>query len=814
MWERTDEGGVDLLDLLAEVADLPPGERRKRLEDSSLSPAARERVERWVALGQGAEGFMADAPPAVVDALARLVRGGGGDRVSPRVDSDVQVRPRVAGYEVKELLGSGGMGRVWRAVQVCTRRDVALKVMSALQFASPGGRLQFDREVRLAARLEHPGIARIYDSGFDGTNYYYAMELVEGVPLDEHVRGRALGMREVVELMAAVCRAVAHAHQNGVIHRDLKPGNILVSADGRPRLLDFGLARALYDADGEVTISMDGGLAGTPAYMSPEQVVGPHDGRLDTRSDVYSLGVILYRLLTGQSPHDLSGSRLEVLHRIGESEVRRPRQLDKRVGAELEAVLLKALARDPAGRYATAAELAAELDRYLRGEPLVARMPSLAYLIGRRLWMHRVRLSIAAAVMGAVAGAGLYASRYLAEQRRRSDEQVQILLVAESAAQSGSWIVARSRYDDAISRGHRQIDVWCKDAYLHLILGERDAYRERCRALLSRADELMDAGEATMVAETCLVAAGAVDDWGTLQRVIDRTYIDPSKRPRMSFWHFLYKGIAAYRLGRWQESLRWFAESRGLSVDPHWESARDYFEAMAYYRSGRRSEAQASFSRGDACYIADPLIVDRHWTNLLLRHLARSEAEAVLGADAPDPGWWTYRPRREPITIPALIQAEDYDEGGEGVGYHDYDGPNFDEGWIYRPGAVDLKSCRLDQGGGLYVASNRPGEWVAYTIEVAQAGTYDFEFRVSQADSGAQFHAEIDGRDLTGPVNVPPTPNWDVFETLTRPGLRLPAGRHVIRIVFDRAAGGTNLGANLNWFRITKPPATGAVPKR
>lgn len=316
--------------------------------------------------------------------------------------------PEIKGYRILGPLGEGGMGTVWRAVQQSTHREVALKVLGWGVLGSQKNRRRFEREVELASRLEHPHIARVYDSGLYESLYYYAMELIEGLPLDEFAEKHGLDQRQTLELVRKVCRAVKYAHQRGVIHRDLKPSNILVTEDGQPHVLDFGLAKGNLEVEATLTISVGGDVLGTPAYMSPEQAAGKVD-RVDTRSDVYSLGVILYRLLTGEPPHDLTGDRQEVLRRIAEKEPRRPREVAKDLDRELEALLLKALAHDPDGRYASASDLADDIGRYLAGEPLSAKAPTVGYFLYKRLRKHRVRVAVAAGVLAALTGMAVLA---------------------------------------------------------------------------------------------------------------------------------------------------------------------------------------------------------------------------------------------------------------------------------------------------------------------------------------------------------------------------------------------------------------------
>jgi len=336
---------------------------------------------------------------------------------------------RLGSYTIMGLLGEGGMGHVYLAEQDRPRRTVALKIMRRGS-VSPALLRRFEHESQMLARLQHPGIAQIYEAATaqtpQGPLPFFAMEYVKGRSLIEHAFALNLSTRDRMSLFVRVCGAVQHAHQNGVIHRDLKPANIIVDNTGQPKVLDFGIARST-DADLATLHTQAGQVIGTVPYMSPEQIAGDPNA-IDTRSDVYALGVILFELLTGRLP-------LAVIDRPM-AEAARMIQFDEPVGigsvdrtlrGDIQTIVGKALEKDRTRRYQSASDLEADIERFLRDEPILARAPSITYQLSKFARRNRAFVGgVCAAVLLLVAGAtatswqAVLATRgqHLAEQRK------------------------------------------------------------------------------------------------------------------------------------------------------------------------------------------------------------------------------------------------------------------------------------------------------------------------------------------------------------------------------------------------------------
>jgi serine/threonine protein kinase len=269
-------------------------------------------------------------------------------------------------FDLISRLGLGGFGTVWKARDRDLDRTVAVKIPRRGQLA-PSEIDQFFREARAAAQLRHPNIVQVHEVGRDGDTLFIVSDLVRGVTLSDWLTGKRLAIKEAAQLCIPIVAALHHAHQQGVVHRDLKPSNIMIDEEGQPHLTDFGLAKREI---GEITMTVDGQILGTPSYMSPEQAAG--EGHwTDRRTDIYSFGVVLFELLVGELPFR-GNAQMQVHQRLTE-DAPDPRKLNNHIPRDLATICWKCLEREPGNRYATAAEVGDELQRFLRGEPIHAR---------------------------------------------------------------------------------------------------------------------------------------------------------------------------------------------------------------------------------------------------------------------------------------------------------------------------------------------------------------------------------------------------------------------------------------------------------
>ncbi len=352
--------------------------------EAGRAPSKEDLVARYPELAEELRGFLRGH-----ENIGRIARP---LRPAPGVQPGPQPGTTFGEYEILEEIARGGMGVVYRARQRSLKRIVALKMLLGGRFASPDALKRFQREVEAAAALEHPHIVPIYEFGEAEGVQYYTMKFLEGGSLAQKREDLGSDPRSAAVILETIARAVHHAHQRGVLHRDLKPANILIDGDGEPQVSDFGLALFLSR---ESSLTGSGDALGTPSYMAPEQAAGRRK-EISTATDVYSLGAILYKLLTGEPPIQADTS-LETLRRVIETEPRSPRSVDPRVPLDLETICLKCLEKHPGRRYGSAEALADDLARYLRGEPILARSTS---AIGRAWrWARR---NPAAVAIGAI----------------------------------------------------------------------------------------------------------------------------------------------------------------------------------------------------------------------------------------------------------------------------------------------------------------------------------------------------------------------------------------------------------------------------
>lgn len=353
------------------------------------------------------------------------------------------------GYELIGEIHRGGQGVVYQAVQLATGADVAIKVMREGPFAGLRDKARFEREVHILAQLEHPNIVTIHDSASAAGCHYFVMDYITGEQLDTYVAIHQLSVNDTLRLFLKVCEAVRAAHLRGVIHRDLKPGNILVDQRGEPRILDFGLSKLttedITDESQWRSMTMTGQFVGSLPWSSPEQADGPPD-HIDLRTDVYSLGVIFYHILTGRFPYPIDVNVRAVLSNILEADPPRPSTLRKGINYEVDTMVLKCLAKERDHRYQSAAELAQDIQRWLRGEAINARPPTLGYYLWVFARRRKIRIAAISAVILLAATAFFWVR---AEAGREEAEQQELTAQIRALNEQGRLDVKDERWEQA-----------------------------------------------------------------------------------------------------------------------------------------------------------------------------------------------------------------------------------------------------------------------------------------------------------------------------------------------------------------------------
>lgn len=419
-------------EIFAEALDLPRGPRTAFIDERCQHDTAlKDQVRELINESEQVDGAFLDP-----NEIRQLTAAGTGLEHAAD-EPTLQPGTQLGAYTIRGVLGIGGMGVVYRAEQDRPHRTVALKVIRR-GLGTRGILKRFEHEAEVLGRLLHPGIAQIYEAGtatVDGREQpFISMELVEGLNLTHYVAKRSPDTNARLAIFASLCDAVNHAHQRGIIHRDLKPGNILVTERGDPKVLDFGVARAVHSDLVVTTLRTNiGQLIGTLAYMSPEQVVGdPAD--IDIRSDVYSLGVILYELLTGRLPHDLGSRSIpEAARIIREDRPTKLSHVSRVFRGDLDTIVSKAIEKELPRRYQSAADLAADIRRYLAGEPIQARQDSAWYLLRRGFKRYRTHAIAALVVLCGLVVFAVYAGIQATRYERLSVSEKNERVAAESA---------------------------------------------------------------------------------------------------------------------------------------------------------------------------------------------------------------------------------------------------------------------------------------------------------------------------------------------------------------------------------------------
>jgi tRNA A-37 threonylcarbamoyl transferase component Bud32 len=488
----------------------PTDHKLRQFQDDQLDPTEAEAIAAHVDSCPECQKTLDQLTPFGDDAAAEPSTNGAAGYTSESAAPPAAQWPTVEGYEILEVLGRGGMGVVYKARQVKAGRPVALKVILAGPHAGPDDLARFRTEATAAAQVAHPGIVTVYEVGEQDGLPFFSLEYCPGGSLKQKLDGKPLPPRPAAELVAALAEALHEAHRQGIVHRDLKPANVLFTADGRPKVADFGLAKKVS----EPGLTASNAVVGTPSYMAPEQVP-TNQGRREPvgpAADVYALGAVLYECLTGRPPFAAT-TPVDTLLLVLTEEPASPRRLLPSVPRDLETICLKCLRKEPTKRYASARELADDLRRFLHGEPIRAR-PTPLWERGWR-WCRnnpwKAGFGGVAAVALVLLGLYLRGEQLAERQRREHAEQVlqaqqevayrEGVALARAAAARGDWRTALELYERLITGAYcpdrQHLEVERLPGFL--AVNDRDRFAQEVTRLTARDDLGPDAARVKLL---------------------------------------------------------------------------------------------------------------------------------------------------------------------------------------------------------------------------------------------------------------------------------------------------------------------------
>jgi tetratricopeptide (TPR) repeat protein/tRNA A-37 threonylcarbamoyl transferase component Bud32 len=533
------------------------------------------------------DGSSAPAPTAVdpTAQTAELVTKTGAARPKGATSRSLLKDPTTVGrYEILERVAQGGMGIVYKARHPDLGRVFAVKVLTARVQSSAEAMARFQREAKIAARLDHPNIVRVYDAGTDEGAPYLVMDYVDGPSLETVIKDEGVGVRKAAQVARSLAHALQHAHERGVVHRDVKPDNVLIPKDsGEPKITDFGIVKDLAGDEEDRKLTQTGFTLGSPCYMSPEQAAGRH-AEVGPRSDVYSLAATLYQMLTGQPPFD-GESIHQIMLKVVREDPRPVRKVNQAVPTDLESICMKALEKDPDRRYASAQDLADDLGRFLAEEPVLAKPAGMIVKSARFVRRHRGPVGAALLVVGLLGtGAGLAWQDARTRRREELEGRQATLALAQT------WLTKAERADDPIDQRKAYYEAILQlEQVLHQDPDHPVALERKREAVLALGDHLIESGEASF--------AEFVFSLGV-------SVADPA---------VIGSRLEAARIGQW------------LGAAQEAERTNDLDEAVRLYKEGLRKLKDAGY-RGEQ--------IEQKLAELDLQLEARRVREQVVNLEA------------------------------------------------------------------------------------------------------------------------------------------------------------------------------------